>query len=78
MERSETEMMDPKYIRDRIVGVVQEYFEERDDTTFVSYSLLQVITIFDCITLEDRLLWLLHGFKERMRLILEKSRDKLG
>jgi hypothetical protein len=38
MERSETEMMDPKYIRDRIVGVVQEYFEERDDTTFVSFG----------------------------------------
>ena len=38
MEKSETEMMDPKYIRDRIVGVVQEYFEERDDTTFVSFG----------------------------------------
>ncbi len=38
MESFETEMMDPKYIRDRIVGVVQEYFEERDDTTYVSFG----------------------------------------
>lgn len=38
METSEMEMMDPKDIRDRIVGAVQQYFQERDDTTIVSFG----------------------------------------
>ncbi len=38
METGEMEMMDPRDIRERIVGVVQEYFEERDDTTVVSFG----------------------------------------
>ena len=38
MEKGEMEMMDPRDIRERIVGIVQEYFEERDDTTIVSFG----------------------------------------
>ena len=38
METSETEKLDPRDIRERIVGAVQEYFQERDDTTIVSFG----------------------------------------
>lgn len=38
METSEIEMLDPRDIRERIVGAVQEYFQERDDTTIVSFG----------------------------------------
>ncbi len=38
METSEMEMMDPKDIRQRIMGTVEEYFQEREDTSIVSFG----------------------------------------